>query len=84
MSQNNITVQIECKGKYSSDVYSSCQHCYLATALKEAGFKQLFVGPLGRVEINGIRYVTKDPFNSAVLKRAFEKQKTLTVELERN
>jgi hypothetical protein len=77
----SIVVQIECKGEYNVDIYTDPWNCYLAQALKKAGYTDVAVGAIGRVRIGKDNYNTKEPFNSTVLKKAFEKQETLTVEL---
>jgi hypothetical protein len=85
---DNITVQIECKGEYDKDIYVDASNCYLARALKEAGYQDVSVGANGRVRIGKTNYIAsivdktnRYVFWSGALKDAFDKQTDLIVEL---
>ncbi len=77
----NIIVEIPCIGHFDRDIYVDPCNCYLAQALKKAGYKEVSIGPVGRTSIGRNKYVPKEKFGYNTLKNAFAEQSTLIVEL---
>lgn len=79
-----ITVTIPPQ-KYDKEKYlgHGCR-CYLEEALDKAGYKGATVYGVGRTEIEGKFYVTKEEFGGGVLQYAFAKGKSVTVNLRRS
>lgn len=81
MENNEIVVIIPPEKEYSSMIYTHPNSCYLAEALKKAGYDDVSVGAIGRVRIGSKNYTTREKFSSDVVKNAFKQQIELIVTL---
>lgn len=79
-----IHVDIPPQDEIKSHIYCDSTNCYLAEALKEAGYKNVCVGPIGRVSIERLSFISKENFSYGILKANFESKKVTHVTLIRS
>lgn len=60
--------------KFNEYTYSSPTNCYLATAVKNMGYKTVLVGPVGRITIDGHNYIPSEstPFHFRLVESKFQ------------
>lgn len=77
----NITVTIPAQ-TFHPFVYLSNDNCYLAQALKNAGYTNIIVIDHGRCKIGDQSYRPIEHFDSFVVESAFERGEDITVTLQ--
>lgn len=81
MEDSTITVTIPYEEFFSEFKYIDRKNCYLASALKNAGYKDVTVHGWGSTIIDGEHYHPTKNFDMGVVQEAFNNKQDLVVTL---
>ena len=72
-----VTIPVQ---EYDEEKYIGTP-CYLEQALMDAGYKNVYVGAIGRTRIDGKHYKPVTPFSCGILRDSFERNEPVNVVL---
>lgn len=76
----NITVVIPAQ-QFNEKKYIDIYNCYLAEALRKAGYNEVVVSGFGKTRISGKTYLPEKGFSQPLLKGAFDRGEDVEVVL---